>query len=134
MSLTSDFDGVATLHHSASRITEVLRAAVRLPEWNPAFSSVTTASGAAYRVHALGGLLKGTLEYLDDARGVAMLITLPGLREESTWVLEESGSGTRVTHRVRQQGTLVPLIGAQEAAMVPHKRLARLRSHLSGAR
>ncbi|WP_084360222.1 SRPBCC family protein [Janibacter anophelis] len=133
MSFTSDVDAVVTVHHEPRRVAAVLMDAERLPAWNPAFTSVTAGPGSAYRVHALGGALRGTLEYVDGTADIAMLITVPGLREESTWVLEVSGSGTRVTHRIRQQGALVPLIGAKEAAMVPHKRLARLQAHLGGA-
>lgn len=131
MSLISDFSASVTVPASRSDILDTLLDATHLPDWNPAFTSVTPSSDGAWHVQALG-VLGGTLNYVTDAGSdLAMNITIPGLYEHSTWQLEELGNGTRVTHRVTQKGPLTRIIGHSEASLVPGKRLSRLAEYVT---
>ena len=132
MSLVSDFSATITVTASRSEILDVLVDATHLPDWNPAFTSVTPASDGTWHVRALG-VLPGTLAYATDGGSdLAMNIAIPGLSERSTWEITEFPGGSRVTHRVVQEGALTRVIGSGEASLVPGKRLSRLADYLAG--
>lgn len=131
MSLVADFSATITVAASRSEILDVLLDATHLPDWNPAFTSVTPASGDVWNVRALG-VLSGTLIYTTDGDAdLVMNIAIPGLSERSTWAITEFLGGARVTHRVVQEGALTRVIGSAEASLVPGKRLSRLAEYLA---
>lgn len=127
----SDFSATITVAASRADILDVLLDATHLPDWNPAFTSVTPASNGSWHVRALG-ILPGTLTYstYSDA-DLAMNIVIPGLSEHSTWMIKDFPGWARVTHRVVQEGALTRVIGSAEASLVPGKRLSRLADYLA---
>lgn len=131
MSSISDFSATTTVPASRTAVLDTLLDATHLPAWNPAFTSVTPASNGNWQVQVLG-LFRGSLTYVADKDSdLAMKIVVPGLSEHSTWEVKELPNGTRVTHRVIQEGPLTRLIGSSEASLVPGKRLARLAQYLT---
>ena len=131
MSSVSDFSESIFISASRADVLDVLLDAARLPDWNPAFTSVVSSDRGKFRVRALG-ILSGTLTYGEESGAdLAMHIAIPGLSERSTWVISEVRGGVKVTHRVIQEGPLVRVIGSGEAALVPGKRLSRLAEHLT---
>ncbi|QPK78677.1 hypothetical protein G7Y31_09005 [Corynebacterium lizhenjunii] len=126
MSSTSNFAAEHTIAAPLTAIYSTLCDIENTPSWNPAFTSAkATSTPGKFSIQALG-LLRGTLELYQQADTVRMTITLPGLREESSWHLSSQGARTRVRHEIFQQGPLVALIGQHEASLVPGKRLSRL--------
>lgn len=88
------------------RVHAVLLAAPRLPEWNPAFTTVTGAESATpgerYDLEAIRGL-RGSLHYPRiTAAEIIMTWHVAGMTETGTWELASEGPGrsTIVTHTV----------------------------------
>lgn len=101
------------------RIREILLQPRHLPEWNPAFrtlSGPTTAkAGERYSLTVRGGL-RGHVEYTEIGdRDVAMAWRVPGFQETGTWRLESRGAATLVTHQFAHEG---PLARALSSAFV----------------
>ncbi|MSS45335.1 hypothetical protein FYJ43_04605 [Cutibacterium sp. WCA-380-WT-3A] len=131
MSLVSDYSATITVAASRAAILNVLLDATHLPDWNPAFTSVTPANDGAWHVRALG-ILSGTLTYSTSSDAdLVMSIVIPGLSERSTWTITKLSGGATVTHRVVQEGVLTRVIGSSEASLVPGKRLSRLADYLA---
>lgn len=133
----SDESATLLVNGTPDVVLAVLTDAPRLASWNPAFSSVSARTPEGDYPVSVRGLLRGKLRYLDHPDSVAMLITIPGLTEYSTWHLtgmtgtDALGPRTQVHHRIKQRGPLAALIGAPEARKVPAKRLHRLAALLA---
>ena len=98
----------------ASDIFAILLDAAALPEWNPAFSSVSAkvpvSVGQRIPIR-VRGFLRGELVYerINDTE-VATTMRIPGLTEVGTWQLAMVPGGTTVTHAFTQSGALAELL------------------------
>jgi hypothetical protein len=121
----------------ASDILEILLAAAALPEWNPAFSSVSAKGPATVgrptpiRVR---GSLRGEMVYdrISDSE-IATTMRIPGLTERGTWQLTEIPAGTTVTHAFTQSGVLAELL-EPSTRDVAGLRVHRLRERIAHPR
>ncbi|MBZ8176600.1 hypothetical protein GSS88_02145 [Corynebacterium sp. 3HC-13] len=134
MSWNTEFSASINLDHSADKIANVILDAERLPTWNPAFTHVGPQRNDGKYPLVVQRILRGTLEYSRIGKEITCHIMIPGLTEESTFTLTSNGTGTTVTHTVRQRGRLSAIIGTHEASLVPNKRLTRLAHLLNSTR
>ncbi|EFK55515.1 hypothetical protein KBP53_10285 [Corynebacterium genitalium ATCC 33030] len=131
MSFKTENSAAVTIHAGERAILGVVTDLERLPSWNPAFSFVSPPRADGSHALTVQKVLNGTIvaaaSETSTGHVVDFEIDIPGLREHSSFLLESQLDGTtRVTHRIRQAGTLSAVIGQREAALVPGKRLARL--------
>lgn len=128
----------AILPYSVEIIMQRIIDAENLPKWNPAFSDVGPVNEKGEYPITVQKLLRGTMSYTQfrevdsNSQTIELEIKIPGLSEQSEFILEPMGQRTKVTHHIIQTGPLTAVIGASEAAAVPNKRLTRLKQILDG--
>lgn len=117
-----------TVRADAADVRDVLSRPLEVPDWNPAFTSISGPAVAVehhpYELVARG--LRGSFRYTAILEHrVDMEWEVPGLHETGTWLLEPVPGGTQVVHEFEQEG---PLAFALRRAMrgVATLRLARL--------
>lgn len=119
-----------TVNAPIAALRDILLAAPKLPEWNPAFVRLTGASyaaeGSAYELETIRGL-RGILTYTHvQERIIEFSWNIPMLTETGIWNLIEDGRGcTMVTHTVQRGGPLA-LVLAHTLQTLPRLRLDRL--------
>lgn len=133
MSCKTVNDAVITVNYDPELVERVLLDAERLPTWNPAFTEVIPRETAGEYDVVIHRRVKGVMTQVRlDERTISFHIAIPGLREDSTFRIDQTGRGTEVRHTVTQEGLLASLIGDEEASRVPGKRLGRLARALEG--
>lgn len=110
-------------------IRSVLLKPRRIPDWNPAFLSLTGPEsamvGVAYPITVRGGL-SGTFSYADIAeRRIGWTWRVPGLYEVGAWRLTPTDDGTLVHHELTHEGALARILRSAFDGVV-HLRLNRL--------
>ena len=131
MSFKTTFMSKVVLEYSVEQISQVLLDATNLPSWNPALTHVGPGDAQGKHPVRVQRLLAGTLTLRAAEGQIDFVIAVPGIVEQSAFVLSARGSRTEVTHSVTQTGMLARAIGESEAALVPRRRLARLHQVLS---
>lgn len=94
---------------SPHQVRAVLLDPLALPEWNPAFSTVSGPREAdtrhEYRITARG--LPGSLAYeAIEPRTIRMAWQVTGFVEVGTWTMTTTGAGTSVHHKFVHSGPL----------------------------
>ncbi len=97
-------------------VLSVLLDPLRLPEWNPALTSLAGPPHAAVGVRhpiTMRRRLHGSFEYvqIEHAR-IDTTWQVPGFTERATWRLEDRGLDTYVTHESDRHGPLATLLHA----------------------
>lgn len=127
--MTSTATGTRTVPATRAQVLALLLDPQRLPDWNPAFLSMSgprqAALGQDYELRTLPNL-RGTFRYTLIAQDrVHMEWTVPGMSERCEWTLHETGAGTRVDHAVTRSGPLAAVL-RHALATLPGLRLDRL--------
>lgn len=122
-------DATRLIHAPPARIRAILLDPLALPEWNPAFHTITgppqATTGTQWPITARGNL-RGYWEYaqISDLR-VDTVWQVTGLHETGTWELAPDAAGTRVTHAFGHRGPLAVVLSRAYAG-VAELRLDRL--------
>ena len=114
---------------SPAAIADTLLRPLALPAWNPLFSELTGSRepriGDEYELVLSVGL-RGSFSYSSlDPERVGMTWQVPGMREESVWIIQAEADGCLVTHRLERTGPLAFVMGGGIRG-VAHLRLERL--------
>ena len=118
------------------RVQQTLLDPLALPEWNPAFLTISgpanAATGVRYPIAIRGGL-RGYFEYQSiEAHRIDTTWHVPGFTETGRWQLEPYDETTVVIHGFQHQGTLARILsrGFDGVAELRLNRLAqRLQNH-----
>ena len=114
---------------SPATIAETLLLPLALPAWNPLFSELTGSRepriGDEYELALTIGL-RGSFSYSSlDPERVGMTWQVPGMREESVWIIRAVPGGSLVSHNLERTGPLALIMGGGIRG-VAHLRLERL--------
>jgi uncharacterized protein YndB with AHSA1/START domain len=98
---------------SPRQVRAVLLDPLRLPDWNPAFTSIAGPQDAdtrhEYRITARG--LPGSFAYeAIEPLTIRMTWRVPGFAEFSTWSMTPTGPSTSVRHTFVHSGPLASLL------------------------
>ncbi|WP_327287870.1 SRPBCC family protein [Streptomyces sp. NBC_01198] len=119
----------------ADRIHALLLQPRRLPDWNPAFLSLTGPEEALldqdYQLRTLPDL-RGTFRYTEiSPHRIRMEWTVPGMHENCEWILHDKGATTEVVHSVQRTGPLAAVL-RHTLDTLPTLRLDRLTDTAAG--
>ena len=119
---------------NARDVSDVLLQVAQLPQWNPAFLSITGSPtahiGEPHPIRVRGGL-PGQFQYdLINPERVESSWQVPGLRETNLWQLHlAADQSTVVTHDFAQSGPLAAL-PRPSTGRVARRRLVRLKARV----
>ena len=114
---------------SPATIAAPLLRPLGLPAWNPLFSKLIGRRepriGDEYELVLSVGL-RGSFSYSSlDPEAIGITWQVPGMREESVWIIRAVPGGSLVSHRLDRTGPLAHLMGGGIRG-VAHLRLERL--------
>jgi hypothetical protein len=103
-----------TIAAPAADVRRILLTPLELADWNPAFSSISGPAvpevGTTYAIRVRPGL-DGTLAYAGiTPERIDIDWQVPGLHEQGTWTLTQTGDATVVQHGFTHSGPLSVLL------------------------
>jgi len=122
------------VHAQPPRVRAALLDPTSLPDWNPAFLTISGSTSAAigerYPITVRPGI-SGTFAYTEISdRRIGTAWSAPGFHEDATWELQPHESGTLVSHWFEQTGPLAMLLRRAYRG-VAELRLGRLADRVS---